>query len=302
MPSMPLRRDDVIVGVDTHKSEHVAVLLDGLGGKLAELTIPATTAGFAQLLQVCTEHAGPGGRITAFGVEGTGSYGLGLARFLRRAGHTVREIDRPVRNGQRRQQGKNDAIDAEHAARTVLSGAELATPKNADGSVEVLRLLKIARDTAVKARTAAMIALKATLVTADDALRAELEHLRDPGLIRACADLEGAADLSAPDAAMRHVLSCLARRWLQLNEEIKVHARHLKAQTKALAPALVQAVGVGADIAAEMLITAGDNNERIRSEAAFAKMCGACPIPAGSGQTNGRHRLYRGGNRQANAA
>ncbi len=101
---------------------------------------------------------------------------------------------------------------------------------------------------------------------------------------------------------MRHVLSSLARRWLQLHDEITLHSRHLKTLTKAAAPQLLELVGVGFDIAAEMLVTAGDNTDRVRSEAAFAKMCGACPIPAGSGRTNGRHRLYRGGNRQANAA
>lgn len=147
-----------------------------------------------------------------------------------------------------------------------------------------------------------MITLKATLVTADEQLRAELEPLTDVKPIEACAALTSVPSLAAPDAAMCHVLGSLARRWLGLHEEVKVHSKHLKAQTKALAPRLVDAVGVGPDIAADMLVTAGDNSNRIRSEAAFAKMCGACPIPAGSGKTNGRHRLNRGGNRQANAA
>ena len=129
-----------------------------------------------------------------------------------------------------------------------------------------------------------------------------MEPLTDHKLVLACAELTPATCLADPDAAMRHALASLARRWLDLHEEIKIHSRHLKAQTKAAAPQLVQAVGVGFDVAAEMLVTAGDNQTRIRSEAAFAKMCGACPIPAGSGKTNGRHRLNRGGNRQANAA
>ncbi len=302
MPSMQLRSDDVIVGVDTHKDEHVAVLIDGLGGRLAELFIPATSAGFVELLEFCLGHVGPNGRLLSFGVEGTGSYGIGLARFLRRHGHTVHEVHRPPRKGERRMSGKSDTIDAEHAARQVLSGVKMAQPKTADGAIEALRVLKIARDTAVKARTTAMITLKATLVTAGDELRAELEPLTDFKLIAACSQLESAGSLDDPDAAMRHVLGSLARRWLALHEEIKIHSRHLKSQTKAVAPRLVEAVGVGLDIAAEMLVTAGDNSDRIRSEAAFAKMCGACPIPAGSGKTNGRHRLNRGGNRQANAA
>lgn len=302
MTSMQLRRDDVIVGVDTHKDQHVAVLLDGLGGRVAELFIPATLAGFAELLAFCLARVGAGGKLMAFGVEGTGSYGIGLARFLRRHGHTVHEVHRPPRKGERRMSGKSDTIDAEHAARQVLSGAKMARPKTADGAIEALRLLKIARDTAVKARTTAMITLKATLVTAGDDLRGELEPLTDFKLVAACAELDSASCVDDPDTAMRHVLGSLARRWLILHEEIKVHSRHLKVQTKAAAPQLVEAVGVGLDIAAEMLVTAGDNSDRIRSEAAFAKMCGACPIPAGSGKTNGRHRLNRGGNRQANAA
>jgi transposase len=302
MTRMLLRRDDVIVGVDTHKDVHAAVVLDGLGGKLTELFLPATTAGFEQLLTLSRQHVGPQGRLIGFGVEGTGSYGIGVARYLRRHGHKVHEVHRPPRKGERRLSGKSDTIDAEHAAREVLAGGTLPTPKTADGAVETLRLLKIARDTAVKSRTTAMITLKATLVTADAELRAEREPLTDHKLILACAALGSGQDLAHPDAAMRHVLGSLARRWLQLHEEIKLHSRHLKRHTRAAAPQLVQAVGIGLDIAAEMLVTAGDNNQRLRSEPAFAKMCGACPIPAGSGRTNGRHRLYRGGNRQANAA
>jgi transposase len=284
MPSMQLRRDDVIVGVYTHKDEHVAVVLDGLGGRLGEKFIPATAAGFADLLTFCHDQVGVKGRLTGFGVEGTGSYGMGLARFLRRLGHTVHEVHRPPRKGERRMSGKSDTIDAEHAARQVLGGSIMAVPKTADGQIEALRLLKIARDTAVKAQTTAMITLKATLVTASDQLRAELEPLTDHKLILACAELASAACLTDPDAAMRHVLGALARRWLTLHEEVKLHSAHLKAQTKAAAPQLVEAVGVGFDIAAEMLVTAGDNRTRIRSEAAFAKMCGACPIPGRVGQ------------------
>ena len=198
MTSMQLRRDDVIVGVDTHKEQHVAVLLDGLGGKLDELFLPATNAGYGELLTFCQQHVGPAGRLLTFGVEGTGSYGVGLARFLRRSGCKVREVHRPPRKGERRLSGKSDTIDAEHAARQVLAGLSTAVPKTADGSIESLRLLKIARDTAVKARSTAMITLKATLVTADDELRATLEPLTDYKLIEACAALESSASVAAP--------------------------------------------------------------------------------------------------------
>jgi transposase len=233
MPSMKLRRDDVIVGVDTHKDEHVAVLLDGFGGRLAELFIPATLEGFAALLGFCRDHVGPEGSLIAFGVEGTGSYGIGLARFLRRHGVTVHEVHRPPRKGERRLLGKSDTIDAEHAARQVLTGRRAPVPKTAVGAVEALRLIKIARDTAVKARTSAMITLKATLVTATEDLRGELEPLTDYQLITACAALEpGTGELSNPDAAMRHVLRSLTRRWLELHDEIKTHSRHPPTQPR----------------------------------------------------------------------
>jgi len=297
MSSIALSRADVIVGVDTHKDQHVAVTVDGLGGRLAERFVPATNAGYAELLAWANDQ----GCVVAFGVEGTGSYGVGLARFLRRHGRTVLEVSRPPRKADRRLQGKSDTVDAEHAARQVLAGAATAIPKTSDGDIETLRLIKVARDTAVKAHSQAMITLKATLVTANDALRAELEPFTDFKLITACAAFHQATDLTDPDIAMRHVLGSLARRWLILHEEIKIHSRHLKARTKTVAPQLVAAFGVGPDIAAELLVAAGDNTDRVRSEAAFAKLCGACPIPASSGKTQ-RHRLNRGGNRQANAA
>jgi transposase len=193
-------------------------------------------------------------------------------------------------------------IDAEHAAREVLAGRAKATPKLADGIVEAIRLVKIARDSAVGAHTQAMITLKATLVTAPDELRSQLEPLTDFKLIRACAALDTTGDVADPAVAMRYTLASLALRWLELHDEIKTHSRHLKKLTHAAAPDLIAAFGIDPDTAAEMLVTAGDNTDRIRSDAALAKLCGACPIPTGSGKTSGRHRLNRGGNRQANAA
>jgi len=295
---MTLERDAVIVGVDTHKHEHAAVALDGLGGRLDELFVEAKPDGYTELL----DWARAQGRVVAFGVEGTGSYGSGLARFLRRHGITVIEVCRPPRKGERRASGKSDAIDAEHAARQVLAGEATATPKTADGVVEVLRVIKIARDTAVKAHTQAMISLKAVLVTASDELRAQLEPLTNHKLVTACAAFAADLEINRPDDAVRHTLGSLARRWFQLHEEIKGHTRLLQQHTAAAAPQLVAQFGVGFDCAAELLIAAGDNNDRIRSEAAFAKLCGVCPVPASSGKSSGRYRLNRGGNRQANAA
>ena len=298
MARLALHREDVIVGVDTHKDAHVAVALDGLGGWLGQQTVAASPDGYAALVAWATQL----GAVSRFGVEGTGSYGSGLARFLRRHSHVVIEVSRPPRKGERRRSGKSDAIDAEHAAREVLAGTARAVPKLADGAIEAIRLLKIARDTAVKAHSQAMITLKATLVTASDALRAELEPLSAFRLIQACAALEADGPIADPAVAMRQVLRSLAQRWLVLHDEIKMHGAHLKTLTKAAAPELVAAFGIGPDIAAELLVTAGENTDRIRSEAALAKLCGVCPIPASSGKTSGRHRLNRGGNRQANAA
>ena len=297
MASIALDPADVIVGVDTHKDQHVAVALDGLGRRLGERFVAAAPGGYADLLA----WAAGLGRVAAFGVEGSGSYGLGLARFLRRHAVMVLEVARPPRKGQRRLQGKSDPVDAEHAARAVLAGSGPVTPKTGEGAVEAIRLLKVARDTAVTAHSQAMITLKATLVTANDTLRAELEPRTDYALVTACAALEVSGDLADPEVAMRHALRALACRWLALHEEIKVHTRHLKRLTTRTAPELVATFGIGFDSAAELLCAAGDNAGRIRSEAAYAKLCGACPIPASSGKTS-RHRLNRGGNRQANAA
>ena len=296
MPQNTIDSTGIIIGVDTHKDTHAAVALNNLGARLGDCIEPATSAGYQQLL----EWAKTFGQQVAFGVEGTGSYGKGLSQFLRRQGLKVIEVSRPCRRGQKRLQGKDDLLDVEDAARQVLTGQATATPKSSEGAVEMIRILKAARDTAVKAQTQVMVALKAMLITADATLRAQLEPLSTPQLIQACEQLE-VGTLNTPMAAMRHALAAMAKRWTQLHEEIEAHTQHLTTLTQAAAPELVQAFGIGPDTAAEMLITFGDNAERVHSEAAFAKMCGVCPIPASSGKTV-RHRLNRGGNRQANAA
>ena len=299
MASIALGRGDVIVGVDTHKDQHVAVALDGLGGVIDQPRfVVANPDGYAELL----DWARSLGNTHAFGVEGCGSYGSGLTKFLRRHDQTVREVARPPRRGERRMSGKSDTIDAEHAARTVLSGTGTATPKLAGGRVEAIRVIKIARNTAVKAHTTTIITLKTVVVTAPDDLRSTLEPLTDHQLILACAALETSGDIGDPAVAIRHSLASLARRYLDLHEEIKTLSAHLKQLVTSTAPQMLERFGVGFDTAAQMLITAGDNTDRTKSEAAFAKLCGACPIPTGSGKTSGRHRLNPGGNRQANAA
>jgi transposase len=293
-----MTRPTIVVGVDTHKDEHVAVALSELGQRLGECSVPANTVGYATLLEWSRQLGTP--RI--FGIEGCGSYGSGLFRFLRRNGAAVTEVSRPARRGERRLLGKSDVIDAEHAAKEVLSGRPMSTPKAANGSIESIRLVRIARKAAVKVQVTAIITLKATLITASDELRGALEPMTDHQLIVACAELNTDGDLVNPVVAMNYTLRSLANRWLEIHEEVKIHSKHLKRLTEQTAPALVAAFGIGPDTAGELLVAAGDNFDRIRSESAFAKLCGVAPIPASSGKTSGRYRINRGGNRQANAA
>jgi transposase len=287
---------DIIIGVDTHKHTHAAVAITGLGARVAELTIKVGRHGYRQL----ETWAKALGTVHAFGIEGTGSYGAGLARALRDGGYTVHEVSRPDRR-LRRQHGKTDHVDAEGAARAVLGGQATGLPKASTGRVEMIRHLKVARDTAVKARTQAMLTLKAVIIAAPAALREKLEAITGTmALVRHLAALRPGA-MTSPTASVKASLRALARRWLDLDAEIKAHDAHLEALVEQCAPTLVKAYGIKAGTAAEMLVLVGDNPERIHSEGALAKLCGACPIPASSGKVT-RHRLNRGGNRQANAA
>jgi transposase len=289
------RSGRVIIGVDTHKHFHVAAVLDERGALLATATFDADSAGYRALIG----WAGQFGVARRFGIEGTGSYGRGLASAVRRAGHDVVEVMRPDRQDRHRR-GKSDLLDAENAARAVLAGTAEAIPKSDEGTVEMIRHLKIAKDAAVKARTAAMQSLKAVLVNAPAQLREALEPLPNMALLRRCAALRP-GELTSVNAAVKHTLRAIAQRWLTLNDEISGHEKLLSTLVDQLAPQLTAAVGIGPDNASELLLALGDNAERLSSEAAFAKLCGACPIPASSGKTV-RHRLNRGGHRQANAA
>lgn len=287
---------DIVIGVDTHKHTHAAVAVTGLGARLAELTIPVSTVGY----QALEAWACSLGSIRAFGIEGTGSYGAGLSRFLRDRDHSVHEVARPDR-GLRHRHGKTDHLDAEAAARTLLAGQAIALPKSGTSEAEMIRHLKIARDTAVKGRTQAMLTLKAIMVGAPAELRERLEALTGKmKLIRHLAALRP-GPLTSTMASAKLGLRAIARRWLQLDAEIKSHDVHLDQLARRCAPTMVEAHGIGTGTTAEMLILVGDNPERIHSEAALAKLCGVCPIPASSGKTS-RHRLNRGGHRQANAA
>lgn len=289
----PHRR--VIVGVDPHKYIHVAVAIDDLGSILDSRSFAADSSGYLQLIDWAV---GFGGKAT-FGIEGTGSYGAGLASAVRRRDIGTIEVVRTDRRD-RRLRGKSDTIDAENAARAVLAGQAKAVPKSHDGMVEMIRQVKVAKDVAVKARTAAMISLKQVIVNAPGELREELQPLTKMALINKCAGLRPGR-VETITAATKHTLRAIARRWQMLNAEINDHEKVLARLTAEAAPDLSAAFAVGPDTAAEMLIVVGDNPDRVRSEAAFAKLCGVAPIPASSGMTN-RHRLNRGGHRQANAA
>ena len=207
----------VIVGVDTHKHVHVAVAIDTWGIRLGDRSCAADSDGYQQLITWAERH----GRVAAFGIEGTGSYGAGLARAVRRAGHQVLEVNRGDRRT-RRIAGKSDTVDAETAARSVLAGQSTAIPKTADGAVEMMRHLKVARRTAVKARTSAMITLKQIVVTAPPELRETLHPLADQALLKRCRGWR-CGTIDTPTASAKHTLRALARRWLNLaGQQIEV--------------------------------------------------------------------------------
>ena len=241
------------------------------------------------------------GAIRAFGIEGTGSYGAGVARFLTGRGYTAIEVNRPDRSVRYRK-GKSDPTDptdAEMAARAVLAGVADATPKSGEGEVEMIRMLKSAKDLAIKARTQAVNQMKAMVVTAPAELRETLDGLATNALTKRCRSFRPGR-LDNPTAAAKYTLRSLAYRYRQLNKEIQDLKAEIERLIQTAAPALVKVLGIGPDTAVALLIAAGSNPDRLHSEAAFASLCGVNPIPASSGKTN-RHRLNRGGDRQANA-
>ena len=290
------RSGHVVIGVDTHKYVHVAAVMDSIGGILASLTIATDTGGYQQLLDWATGF----GQIIGFGIEGTGSYGSGLTSFIRRNGHRVIEVNRPDRRT-RPLVGKSDTLDAENAARAVLAEFATAEPKTADGTVEMIRQLRVARGTAVKDRSSAMITFKAMLIHSSDQLRQDTGRKTQIMLARHLASLRPTR-LETPHDSIRHPLRSLARRWLTLDAEASELETMIEGLVLRTAPQLVGSFGIGADTAAEILIVVGDNPGRIRSEAALAKLAGISPIPASSGMTSGRHQINRGGHRQPNAA
>ncbi|MBJ8339029.1 IS110 family transposase [Antrihabitans sp. YC3-6] len=286
----------LFLGVDTHLDTHHAALIDSHGRKVSDHEFGTDAAGCTELLAWAARY----GVITTAGVEGTGGYGAGLTRHLHQAGVTVVEVDHPDRRARRRY-GKSDPLDA-YAAAAVQSGRATTIPKDRDGDVESIRLLHNARASAVKARAEAMTQLKSVIVTCPDSLRTQLRALTKAKLIRTCAALR-------PDpittggvlAANKTTLRRTAKRILDLSAEIKEHDRDLRMLTRRAAPDLLALVGVGFETASQLLVTVGENRDRIHAETSLARLCGVAPLSASSGKTK-RHRLNRGGDRQGNRA
>ncbi|MFJ9588057.1 IS110 family RNA-guided transposase [Streptomyces acidicola] len=283
---------DVFGGVDSHADTlHVAVISDN-GGQLADAEFTTTAAGYAAALAFLDAH----GHVIAIGVEGTSSYGAGFTSAARSHGHRVVEVNRPDR-AERRRIGKSDPIDAYAAARAALSGRASSAPK--DDTVAGIRALHNAARSAVKARTAALNQIGSILITAPETIRAKYGRLKGADRTDALARLRPTGDTL--HTTVLTALKSLARRVRELTAEHEVLTRALDNEASARNPGLRAAYGVGPDTAAQLLVTAGGNPERMRTEASFAALCGVAPVPASSGRTN-RHRLSRGGDRNANAA
>jgi transposase len=282
-------------GVDTHADTHVAAALDGIGGLLGVQEFAVTPAGYARLLGWLQGF----GTVGLVGIEGTGSYGAGLARHIAAAGIQVVEVDRSDRQDRRRQ-GKSDPLDAVSAARAALSGRASGAPRGRDGQVEAIRALMVAKRTARAQRTQTINQARALIITGPDGIRARFTGQAPAGLVAELAALR-----PRPGSMVRYhtllTLRELGRRAQFLDGQLARLDGLITPLVTARAPGLLGLYGVGPDTAAMLLIAAGDNPGRLRSEAAWAHLCASAPIPASSGKV-ARHRLNRGGDRQANHA
>lgn len=282
-------------GVDTHADTHVAAALDGIGGLLGVSEFPATPAGYGQLLGWLQGF----GTVCLVGIEGTGSYGAGLARHAAAAGIRVVEVNRPDRQDRRRQ-GKSDPLDAVSAARAALSGRAAGSPRGRDGQVEAIRALMVAKRTARAQRTQTINQARSLIITGPDDIRARFTGHTPAGLVAALAALRPRPGSLASSCTLLSLRE-LGRRARFLDAQITRLDELIAPLVTARAPGLLALHGIGPDTAAALLIAAGDHPGRLRSEAAWAHLCAAAPIPASSGKIT-RHRLNRGGDRQANHA
>ena len=286
----------VVGGIDAHKDTHQVVVLDRHGVRLGDAVFAASTPGYRRLhAWLCSF-----GRVERVGIESTGSYAAGLTRFLVGAGVQVVEVNQPHRHTRARR-GKSDLIDAEAAARKVLSGEATVAPKATTGLVESIRLLRAARESVVKARAAALTQLQSLLVTAPAELREQLTGTARAITAAAVKLRPDLGRLDEPTQAAKLALRSVARRIATFDDEIADLDVQLAPLVERAAPTLLSRTGIGVNHAAQLLVTAGQNVDRLTTEAAFARICGVAPIPVSSGKTH-RMRLHRGGDRQANRA
>jgi transposase len=283
-------------GVDTHLDVHVAAAVDANGGVLGVESFPTTPAGYVGLHGWLIAF----GSVDRVGVEGTGAYGAGLARHLRRQGLMVIEVDRPNRQ-ERRRNGKSDELDAIEAARAALSGRAAGIAKSADGDVEAIRVLLVARRSGRNVRIKYLNQIRHLGFTAPDELRKRLRDVHRDRLGRTAASLRPTAGSDSVVHATKLAIATLGRRVLALEADTARLDDELETLVRRTAPSLLEVYGVGITTAAILLVAAGDNPHRLKSEAAFAHLCGVAPLPASSGKIE-RHRLNPGGNRQANHA
>ncbi|MEE9532849.1 MAG: IS110 family transposase [Acidimicrobiia bacterium] len=291
-----MRIVEVCGGVDTHADNHVAAALDHNGGLLGVESFPADQTGYEGLL-VWLVGFGP---VIEVGVEGTGSWGVGLTRFLTAAGIEVKEVDRPNRQNRRRV-GKSDPTDAISAARAALSGEASVTPKSRNGPVEEIRVLLVARRSAREQRIQSLNQLRHLVFTAPEEIRNRFKDRPKTGLVSEAANMRPRKGSDPVTFTTYVVIRNLARRIKGLNAEMRSIDQTLRLLIEETAPSLVALHGVGTDTAASLLAAAGDNPDRLHNERSWAHLCGVAPLPASSGKVT-RRRLNRGGDRQANAA
>ena len=290
----------VVLGVDTHQLTHHAALIDSQGRRLADREFEVTRAGYADLLAWANAYSSTG-TITAAGVESTGSYGAGLTRHLLVAGVDVIEVNRPEKSS-RFKQGKSDPIDAYSAAEQTRTGRATGRPKITTGAVEALRMLMVPRERAVKDRTAAYSQLRDLITAAPAPIRELLIALTGKQRVaKALTFRPDPARLHEPDHAAKYAMRTLAKRISHLDTEIAQADKDIAALTRTIVPTLLSMRQVGPITAAQLAISAGENIDRMTSEASFAKLAGVAPLPASSGKTH-RHRLNPGGDRKANWA
>ncbi len=280
-------------GVDTHADNHMAAAVDHNGGLLGVESFPADETGYQELLDWLTGF----GPVTRIGVEGTGSWGVGLSRFLADHDMTVVEVDRPNRQT-RRKQGKSDPTDAVSAARAALSGEATVTPKSRNGRVEEMRVLLVARRSAREQRIQTLNQLRHLVFCAPEEIRVRFKDRPKRGLVSEAANMRPRKGSDPIVYRTNQVIRGLAKRIQGLNTEIRTIDGALTQLIEETAPSLLELHGVGTDTAASLLVTAGDNPDRIHNERSWAHLCGVTPIPASSGKVT-RHRLNRGGHRQA---